>query len=506
MPIVLECPGCGKRYEVESSLAGKKARCKQCGEVFRIPGSDTAETGELVSPERTGQRGTAPAEASRSPSRSASSWESILGDNGVRPAPPTQQPPELYWDVLRNDDADVGSKQKAAKPADYDEFDLPPPPRMAARHKPSTSGKRGSDTSMGVAVSGWFSVALLVLFAGAYGAGAIGLLSRSQARGFISISLALTMIAGGVLILWGTIWLVLVAFREEARCGWMFLFVPFYPLYYIFTRMVETKGPASMIAVAYFVIIGMAVLGPAVDPDRAFAAGNDQAQTIARAEPESAPPLGVGSDQPQATSFPEAGANPMAFGPRRRRATPPPTVGCPGPLQAFLDRIGNQIQAIHGRYGNRAIVFAFTGIPTNSDPAQGATARDVWEAITKQIKELAPAIESQMSYEIDGHRALIVAPIDDPPALANRIDFGRATVKNGTKIVVDVFPYFVANVPRLAPEPTLASHQPNRSEPEIPADADPVTRSLLQLKSSSRKTVSKPRQLSRKSARWPNPP
>ena len=37
MLIVLDCPSCAKRYEVDAALAGKKSRCKQCGEVFKIP-------------------------------------------------------------------------------------------------------------------------------------------------------------------------------------------------------------------------------------------------------------------------------------------------------------------------------------------------------------------------------------------------------------------------------------------------------------------------------------
>ena len=37
MLIVLDCPGCAKRYEIDAALAGKKSRCKQCGEVFKIP-------------------------------------------------------------------------------------------------------------------------------------------------------------------------------------------------------------------------------------------------------------------------------------------------------------------------------------------------------------------------------------------------------------------------------------------------------------------------------------
>ena len=37
MLIVLDCPSCAKRYEVNATLAGKRSRCKQCGEIFKIP-------------------------------------------------------------------------------------------------------------------------------------------------------------------------------------------------------------------------------------------------------------------------------------------------------------------------------------------------------------------------------------------------------------------------------------------------------------------------------------
>ncbi len=46
MKIVLDCPGCGKRYEVDASLAGKRSRCKDCGNTFRIP--DTPGTSSAV--------------------------------------------------------------------------------------------------------------------------------------------------------------------------------------------------------------------------------------------------------------------------------------------------------------------------------------------------------------------------------------------------------------------------------------------------------------------------
>ncbi len=37
MPIVLNCSGCGKRYELADALAGKTGRCKQCGQILKIP-------------------------------------------------------------------------------------------------------------------------------------------------------------------------------------------------------------------------------------------------------------------------------------------------------------------------------------------------------------------------------------------------------------------------------------------------------------------------------------
>lgn len=37
MTIALRCPGCSKSYELDDSLAGRRARCKQCGFVMQIP-------------------------------------------------------------------------------------------------------------------------------------------------------------------------------------------------------------------------------------------------------------------------------------------------------------------------------------------------------------------------------------------------------------------------------------------------------------------------------------
>ncbi len=262
MPIVLHCPGCGKRYEVESTLAGKRTRCKQCGESFRIPANGSEDRDVPVRRDQTGERSTAPSGASSPPGRSASSWESILGDNpasantgssprrassrqpvnppatmividcpgcrkryelpgelagkksrcrqcgevfaiplprtggrepemlSMAPVPaessarPAQPAPESYWESVLADDAGVPKANNATRQPDYDDFGPPAATRPAApkRGHGKLVGGDAGDTILGVKVSGWFIVVLLVLFGGAYGAGAIGLLAQNQVR------------------------------------------------------------------------------------------------------------------------------------------------------------------------------------------------------------------------------------------------------------------------------------------------------------------------------------
>ena len=148
-----------------------------------------------------------------------------------------------------------------------------------------------------------------------------------------------------------------------------------------------------------------------------------------------------------------------------------------------LDARVRQFQA---QSGGGAVTLTFSGIPTNSDPALGVTARDVSEAIRERTRALAPTA-NRFSWMSTGNRSiLILSPVDDIPGLASRIDFGTASVR-GNQIAVQVSAEYVASVPRLPAEQSRASvnaGRPSRnSEPEFPPDADAVTKSLIQLKS-----------------------
>jgi len=78
MPVVLQCPACGSRYEVHDKLAGKQVNC-QCGAVIDVP---LPEGAKVVPPrkEQVDQEPGEPAGPSAPPSEA--------------PSEPQSQPPE----------------------------------------------------------------------------------------------------------------------------------------------------------------------------------------------------------------------------------------------------------------------------------------------------------------------------------------------------------------------------------------------------------------------------
>ena len=104
---------------------------------------------------------------------------------------------------------------------------------------------------------------------------------------------------------------------------------------------------------------------------------------------------------------------------------------------------------------------------------------------------MVPGASRTASVSHNNTSVLMLAPVDDIPGLASRIDFGKATV-NGNRIAVQVSPEYVASVPQPpAEQPGQAVHPGRTSgdrEPEIPPDADAVTKSLIQLSSTETHT------------------
>jgi hypothetical protein len=145
---------------------------------------------------------------------------------------------------------------------------------------------------------------------------------------------------------------------------------------------------------------------------------------------------------------PRRGGPPPGFGPRRGRGGPWP--GGNPPFQSPPD-LNARAQQFQAQSGGQAVYLTFSGIPTNSDPARGVTARDVSEAIRERARTLAPSVNRFSWISRNNTSVLMMSPVDDIPGLASRIDFGTATVR-GNQISVQISPDYVASVPRLPAE------------------------------------------------------
>jgi hypothetical protein len=141
-------------------------------------------------------------------------------------------------------------------------------------------------------------------------------------------------------------------------------------------------------------------------------------------------------------------------------------------------------ESLRSRHGDRAVMVVVTGLPTNSDPARGVTKRDVEVAIANRLKDLAPGATLPFSMGSGDLWATCLTPIEDLKRLAGSIDFGKASTRL-RRVDVTVSQQFIASAPRLPAPAAIAAAPSNPSvdEPRIPEDSDPLTKSIIQLKS-----------------------
>jgi hypothetical protein len=403
---------------------------------------------------------------------------------------------------------------------------------------------------------------------------------------------------GFLLSLWGAIWTLVIAFGEKAAQGIMCLLIPFYMIYYTFSRWRQTKGAFALqasffIALLFFSVVGVGVMGlmpGGKAGDRSSAAARTpsapkanralvkQAEATFRQDIKAIDGLtnelaklrdfesiqraggtvrmaarmlqlaarrsaqvtlrdiewvalkhSVGTElrssllalkqeclrvnampgvrgkfgdaasaldksidfwviKPGEETRPElvdGPALPIAAGhppgPGRPGGGP---WAPPGPFGSVPSDPRSRYKQMVAQYGNKAVLVLFSGLPSNSDPARGVTARDVSEALNKCVKALAPGATNWLALTIDNESGLALAPVDDIRALVASIDFGKVTMLDNV-IHVLISKDYVDSVPRLPAEPAVAAAgaRPPDPEPEIPANADPVATSLIQLKS-----------------------
>jgi HEAT repeats len=266
MVIVLNCPGCKKSYEIDGRLAGKKSRCRQCGEVFRIP-VPTARVIEPAAPPPS-----PPAAPAPQPSWRATPVADPVVDEpviGRTPRPAASEPARASRPSLRNAETGttiqptVSRGKPAPVPSEFD-GDLPPPPRMRyrpVRRRAESDGSEG-DVELGGTVLGWFlllsAVATLAMYI-YFALGEPG--AELRVRIFLWCS-GITGLAALCLWLWGVIWLLCLAFREDLGQGLLCAFVPFYAILFVLRRWEERKEALVLIlAPIATVFVNLLVIG-----------------------------------------------------------------------------------------------------------------------------------------------------------------------------------------------------------------------------------------------------
>jgi predicted Zn finger-like uncharacterized protein len=174
MTIEATCDSCFRTYNLKDALAGRKVRCKECGETFTVP------------------------------------------EPGAAPREPAGDP----WDVDDPFDEDFASA-------------APPPPMPTRRRKKRRRKKQQPEARSG------FNPGLIGILSLAGGGGLflIMCLVGIVFRPIWTLMLVGMGLTGGGLALVGGIGCLMAAFEEDTVCGVMYLVVPFYPLYYVITRI-----------------------------------------------------------------------------------------------------------------------------------------------------------------------------------------------------------------------------------------------------------------------------
>ncbi len=439
MAIVFTCNSCGKRFEVPENLAGKTGKCRQCGALFKIP-----------TPTPT------PAAGRAGPRFDAYGFDEDSSSAAAPPLPP------------RADD------------------EFAPIPRRGVQKPPKKKKKRSSGDSADVPalvstvfLLGTAAVCVLAVLAG-----------FASGHGFAYFTLAAVMLYF-VLMMVGGFWTWGLAFRESFVCGLLF-FVPFYSLYYTFTRYDEAKYPFRLVFTAIALMITASVLtSTGMVQGRA-------GQMVAQVN--GIDPNTVGANPP---FMPNPNAGQPNFNPpipqpnfmppqAPRPGGPNPTFGNPGNMPAPPNFPGP-------RFGMRFGPRPRTGPPSMPAPDPAKTAQIVVENLPDEqsrkwaVKRLGESLQGYvsgwaMTWTHEGSTATIsVWPITDMGGLSERLNFGTVThLDVGAKRIE-----MIARLPSkeemaayLGPEPSKPADAPSGSEADhVPADADFATAMIAQLKS-----------------------
>jgi len=253
VPQVVQCAACQRRYQTADALAGKTVRCAKCGATIEIPAlraepheattkegpQNELEALEPLEAEDAG-RWEELTEEERTDRESAASRPSMTVAEIVRrPKPaPTSDLSELLDEALPS--APTQPLTPLPSPGSHD-WGGGNPTADPARPLPTGEPKMTSDLTLFIQGWGLFMVgASLLLIVGAWILLALG----SPAAWAITLFVA--FLAGTIMFLGGTLWSLASAFSESLTHGILFLFVPFYHVYFVVRYWSDQFRPAMV--------------------------------------------------------------------------------------------------------------------------------------------------------------------------------------------------------------------------------------------------------------------
>lgn len=384
MSITFWCDRCGKEFRTSEGLAGKKAKCKQCGHAFIIPSASALS-----------QRPAAPT---------------------TRPKPSPTDYVDPYAD-LDDDPYAIEEPALRAKPFTYDEDDdLPPPPRAP---RPQSGGARPHRRRIADGYQ------IFDVIPGTVFLSVLGVLALFGVVAVFAPKIGAPLLIGGIVLtilpiyLYAMAGFLILPFRESALHGLACMFVPFYPLYYLVTRWEVMRGPFLNSLACVGMVIVMGVFVPVI-ASMSKAPGDRIVAEAVEVEKPADPPQEFDGRFPLP---PVAPPMPPNFGPRPPFG-PPPGFG-PGEAAA-PPRVAAR--------PDETITLMVSGLL--DDETREAFA----EKLDQMLRENYQGVNAsgrgggdRMTYK--------VGPIaDDPQSFAAKIDWAEVARINGRTVTVEMAP------------------------------------------------------------------
>ncbi len=229
MSIKMDCPACGQRYVLQAALAGKKARCKKCGETFKIP--------------------------------------SLEPSSALAPLPAE----DLYG--FDEEPVAKGSASSASTLEDTWQEEEALPPARGRGKTPGRSGTKRKERGLAASLAesfSQFSTLIKIVAIGSLVLLVLTVISAFILPGKAPLFAMPLMLLGVGMAIGGSIGLLIAVFREGLVHGILALVVPLYAIIFGLTRS-ETRPPLAVFAMGLTLTLGLAfgmkALNERVDKD-----------------------------------------------------------------------------------------------------------------------------------------------------------------------------------------------------------------------------------------------